>query len=505
MERRLQSLRAPHRGRPILRPSFPALSATLLAATTLAACRPQTSAAEEAEAAGGGVRRREVTKVFAGEIERREMLQILETTSKLESENEIQLFARVPGIAVEVLAEEGDEVQRDTVLARLDAQDEALAVRDAEVAEREAQDSLVLAELAVEEAASRIQSAAQNARQAERDYERDRRLAESTSVASPLSEQALETKLLARDNALVEEAQAKIAKRRSELELESAKTALKRAEVALEQARLNLSYKEIVAPFDGVVAQRMIRLGANVGAGEPAFVLTDTTSLRAVFARPQEELALFAGAQAGANGTYAGANGGPRRLSIQATAEAYPGREFAGFVERISPTIDPDSGQFRVFARLTTSKEADEAVQLLPGMLVRMQIVTDRHPDALVVPKRALRREGERRFLLRVNPGAERERTLSRVEIREGYRDEEYVEIMPLDPEALDAGDVVVVVGSRDLEEGDSVELEVEGADAAALASTPAEPEPEPDAVGAQDSTASALESETSEDLEGDE
>ena len=40
------------------------------------------------------------------------------------------------------------------------------------------------------------------------------------------------------------------------------------------------------------------------------------------------------------------------RLVIEATADAYPGRTFSGWIERVSPTIDAQSGQFRVTGRL---------------------------------------------------------------------------------------------------------------------------------------------------------
>ena len=49
-------------------------------------------------------------------------------------------------------------------------------------------------------------------------------------------------------------------------------------------------------------------------------------------------------------------------------------------------------------------------------MLVRIEIVTDRHPNALVVPKRALRWEGERSYLLAVDASG----TLRRVDVRDG-------------------------------------------------------------------------------------
>jgi len=425
------------------------------AALALGACRPPAAAAADDEGNARGVKEREIPPVEACEVTRREMVRLLETTSKLESEREVDLYPRLPGIAVEVLAEEGDVVEAGDVLARLESRDEVLAVSDKEVALQTANDDQVLAELAVEEALATIDSMARAARQAEREYERDVRLTESANVANPISKQQLEQSLLARDDAQHAEEQAKIAHRRAKLEVVRSKTALARAEVALEIARENLRKKDLVAPFDGVIALRNIRVGDNVGTGEAAFVLTDTTNLRAVFARPQEELAMF---------SLLGSTNGEARLTITATAEAHPGEVFEGHVERISPTIDPDSGQFRVTARLA-SREGSSA-KLLPGMLVRMHIVTDSHPDALVVPKRALRREGERRYVLQIVEGEDGEITVRRVDVDEGYENDELIEIVPREPGALDAGDSVVLVGNRDLADGDVVRIEEPAAEA---------------------------------------
>jgi multidrug efflux pump subunit AcrA (membrane-fusion protein) len=88
-------------------------------------------------------------------------------------------------------------------------------------------------------------------------------------------------------------------------------------------------------------------------------------------------------------------------------------------------------------------------------MLVKLSIVTDRHPGALVVPKRALRREGEANLIFVVREGHAR-----RVEVEEGYGGDDDVEILPRNGVALVAGEPVVVVGNRELEDGAEVELE---------------------------------------------
>ena len=144
--------------------------------------------------------------------------------------------------------------------------------------------------------------------------------------------------------------------------------------------------------------------------------------------------------------------------SLDAEAEALPGFRFPGQILRTSPTIDRTSGAFRVTAKLSpesTPNESGEVVKLLPGMLLRMFIETGRHADALVVPKRAVRREGVETFVLVAAEGKVR-----RVLVAEGYSDELNVEVAPAEEGALMPGDLVVTVGSRELKDGAEVSID---------------------------------------------
>lgn len=385
------------------------------------------------------------------------MLSLLEVTSRLESEREITLQPELSGTAIEILAEEGDLVEQGQVLVRMDNRDEVLALRDAEVALQEALDGKVLAELAEEEAVKQVANMARAAEQAARDYGRDLKLSESRNVVSPLSVQALEAKKLESENALHAKAQAEISLRRKGLDIIAADTRIARARVSKERAQLTLSKKDLVAPFKGVISRRNIREGDSIGPATEAFVLTDIERLRTVFSRPQEELALFGDAGTKSRKDARSLEGAGKQLKLSASAEAYPGHEFQGWVERISPTIDPDSGQFRVFARLLP----DPKVALLPGMLLRMKIVTARHEAALVIPKRALRRQGDKRFVLVVEPAAgEPSRVLRRVDVQEGFQDDTHLEIIPQNPSELSVGMQIVMVGSRELKPGGRVRVE---------------------------------------------
>jgi membrane fusion protein (multidrug efflux system) len=403
------------------------------------------------------VRPRELPAVRVVPIEVREMARVLETTSKLESEREIQVMPRLSGIVAALSAEEGDVVEQGAVLATLDDVEQSLAVRDAEVALHEAENALDKLRLAQREGEARVRRVQTSFEQAVRDYERNLKLFEGERVASALSQSALEASKLARDNADADRVDAELALERSRLELAAGETAVERARITLERARVTLTHTRISAPFPGVVAQRNLKVGDWTGPGTSAFVLTDVALLRCVFSRPQEELELFA---------RVGAESSEGRLVLSATADAYPGRTFAGWIERVSPTIEAQSGQFRVTGRLECVQD-NGRVRLLPGMLVRLRIVTDRHPNALVVPKRALEREGERRYVWLV-----RERLARRVEVHEGYAEGEWIEVLPAPGNELAAGESVIVVGASELAEGD--EVRVDGA--SEKSAEPAEP-----------------------------
>jgi hypothetical protein len=86
------------------------------------------------------------------------------------------------------------------------------------------------------------------------------------------------------------------------------------------------------------------------------------------------------------------------------------------------------------------------------------------------VPKRAVRREGEQAFLQRVSEGR-----IERVEVVEGYGDEELVEVLPVGGASLAEGERVVIVGGRDLEDGAAV---VDTASPAAAEAAPSDAGP---------------------------
>ncbi|MDP6408554.1 MAG: efflux RND transporter periplasmic adaptor subunit [Planctomycetota bacterium] len=415
-------------------PPLPLAAATAL---LLAGCGRGPSDTDASPAST--TRRLEPTRVRTARVERREMRRVLSTTSVVESERQVTILPRTSGMVIDLRVEEGDAVEAGAVLAVLDQRDAWAALEETRLALAEATDSVERASLSRREADADAEGLRLSHGQAQRRHERNAR-------AGLISDQELEQLAFDRDSALRAFESGKLAAERAALDERAAATAARRSQLACDRAEVTLSHTEISAPFAGVIARRSLRVGDNAGPATEAFVLTDLEHLRAVFPRPQRELAVFTALGAVADG--AGSAAGDAR--IRARAEAIPAYEFPGVIERISPSIDSASGSFRVTARLLPHADG---TSLLPGMLLRLEIVLERHADALVVPKRSLRREGDVTVLFSVRDGVAR-----RVEVTPGFSEGDAVEVVPRESGALSGGDLVVEVGNRDLEDGAEVE-----------------------------------------------
>lgn len=143
------------------------------------------------------------------------------------SDQRIELASRLSGHIRDILVQEGDQVRRGQVLARLDAADVEGGIRQAQAGTGAAEAAL---------------------RDAQIDLERFQRLFERGSVA---------------DNEL----------RKVRLKFEAAREARNQARAGLDIALAQRAYAEIVSPVDGMVVARHKRAGELAVPGAPLLTL----------------------------------------------------------------------------------------------------------------------------------------------------------------------------------------------------------------------------------------
>ncbi len=424
---------------------------TALAAFTLVLCACSVEAGSgaapgEDAAAFVGLERSAAPKVLTAPLVQREMVRALSTTVNAESEQEIQLFPRISGVVTAVAVEEGDSVAAGGLLMELDARELEAALAESRIALREAEDGKRNLELSVDEAKARLESAQLRFDQSSRELERKEGAGEGIISRNELDQ----LRLTVATNRADRDA-AKIAESKAEAALTSQEITIERAALQVSKAELNRSFASVEAPFEGVIASRTVRVGDLASTASAAFTLTDPENVRAVVSRSQRELVFFRRAEQRARRATSG--GDEAALDIEIAPEALPGLTYTGQIQFVSPTIDPASGQFRVTIGVDQPEEGAERPPILPGMLLRIRIVTERHPDALVIPKRGLLREGDAHWVFVVEGD-----TVRRVSVTEGFSEDDHVEVLPAEGESLSAGDSIAVVGNRDLEDGDAVD-----------------------------------------------
>jgi len=184
-----------------------------------------------------------------------------------------------------------------------------------------------------------------------------------------------------RARGVASEAELDLAK--SDLDAQQAKVKLAQAavqqrEAALRAAEVRLSYTKIAVAWpDGggarVVAERFVDEGATLAAGTPILSVLEAEPLIAEVNVAEKDYPRIRVGQ-----------------EARVTADAHPGREFAGRVVRLAPFFREASRQARIEVEV-----GDKEGLLRPGMFVRARIVLAVREGATVVPLDAVvRRDG---------------------------------------------------------------------------------------------------------------
>jgi RND family efflux transporter MFP subunit len=150
-------------------------------------------------------------------------------------------------------------------------------------------------------------------------------------------------------------------------ELKGLQGQLSSAKGKYQGAAAQLSYSEIRSPLNGVVTDRPLYPGEMAAAGTPLVTVMDISRVTARAHIPQSEALLLK-------------VGDPATITIPGQEETVEGK-----VTLVSPALDPNSTTVEVWVEAKNPKQT-----LRPGSSVRLSVVSQAVPDALVVPASAL-------------------------------------------------------------------------------------------------------------------
>jgi membrane fusion protein (multidrug efflux system) len=203
------------------------------------------------------------------------------------------------------------------------------------------------------------------------------------------------------------------------------------AEADLAAARMRLDKSVVHAPMNGVVDRVHVERGEWAEMGKPLVRLVQVDRIKVVAGVPESDIRHFALGD-----------------TVQIQFDALPDQVFTGDVLRIATTAEAETRTFPVEVAVDNA-----AGGIRPGMIARVRMVRAVHADAVAVPIFSILSMENQHFVFVEENGVARVRPVS-VGVIEGDR----VHIR----EGLAPGDRLIVVGHRDLREGQPVRVTAE-------------------------------------------
>lgn len=202
-------------------------------------------------------------------------------------------------------------------------------------------------------------------------------------------------------------------------------------------SQLKLNYASIKAPISGMITQRSIKQGNLIRDNDMLFKIVDLDSLIAVLHLPEKELSNVKKAQ-----------------KVLLNIDAMKGQLIIGEIDRIRPSIDTDSGTFRVVAKVGNTDHF-----LKSGMFGKVEVVFDTHLNSLILPQETVITQDNRSHVFVV----EGEQALQ-IPIELGFRHNGKVEVLS----GLGDSDKVISTGQQILKH--QTKVEIVGGDETAVA-----------------------------------
>ncbi len=196
----------------------------------------------------------------------------------------------------------------------------------------------------------------------------------------------------------------------------------------LNKAKLNLSYTEVIAPFDGFVSDFNLVPNMRINAGEKLFKLLDASKFIVKIGVIESEIAKI---KVG------------NKASI--TLNAIPGKTFNGEVVYINPLVDTQTKTCRVTIVISNSN-----TEIKSGMFATATIQSEALKNRLLIPKEALLVRDKRNLVFVADGNLAK---WHYVDI--GEQNDNYIEIL----NGVEEGDDVIVEGHYNLAHDSNIEV----------------------------------------------
>ena len=330
---------------------------------------PSGDSAGGGESAGNGA----VVDVQVVSPVRREVQRQIELPVSVEAFETTTLLSKVSGYLSRIEVDIGDSVREGQVIASIEVPEIAdeLVEAEAELDAKRADYAAAQAELERAQADFGFREITFQRIQAVREDEPD-----------TMPQQTL-------DDARAQFELARAAVKAGESRLQQIESQQRQVRAAMKRLETLIGYSEIRAPFNGTVTQRHVDPGTLLQAATSSravqriITVASMDRVRLRFDVPESEVRFLD-------------IGDPAVVTV----DALPERKFEGAVTRYAAALEPTTRTMRTEIEMANKDRA-----LRPGMFGRVTVSLDTRTDAITVPARAIRVEGDSPFVFCVVNG----------------------------------------------------------------------------------------------------
>ena len=275
---------------------------------------------------------------------------------KVRASKRVELAFQVSGPLIELPIEEGQPVEKDALLARIDPRDFKVRLRNEDGQLANAKANLRSMRQARPEDIRKFKAALSKAKAALKlataEYDRIMRIktADPGAVSQGMVDKAVNKKEQSEAELSRSEEDLGIAKRGARKEdIEAKEAEIKSLQASVDAAKLQLSYTYLKAPFSGVISRRYVDNFQEIRAKQSIVSLDDITSVEILMDVPEIVMATIKNEKA-----------------VDAVAEfaSAPGKKYPITLKEFSTRADPKTQTYQIVMQLPQP----DGVNILPGM-----------------------------------------------------------------------------------------------------------------------------------------
>jgi HlyD family secretion protein len=376
-----------------------------------------------------------VVPVQAGRVQTGEIKSFLTVSGSIEPKQTVRVYPKSTGQVKEMLVEEGDIVQKDDILLRLDDEQIRLQVAQSRAAYDSAQASLEKVKAGarpqeISQAEAAVRQTKINLDSARENYQRMEKLFSEGAVAEQQFEQA-------KNQFEIAEAQYQSANESYKLVMEGASSQdiktveaqVRQAQSALELVQSQLNNTVVRAPISGSVTSINAKTGELVSSAMPLLVIVDTSELYLATGISEKEVgSVYIGQEA------------------DVFIDAFPQKTFPGEVTYKGVMVDPSTKTMEIKIKITNNG----GIEIPPGVFARGNITIKKETNTIIIPSSALVRKRDGVYVFVIEEDIAEQRS-----VVTGISQGNQVEIL----QGLEQDEIIIISGNQTLQDKGRVRI----------------------------------------------